>query len=137
MIVCLASYCTSILYRPNVYLTYYIGGYQACIKILTNSHGQHVILGRGKSLPLSKGSFVQTVWIGENFESLMPPFVYLPSSLDRTNFVQDILSKYMLEQYLRGISDQWSTAFSLWTSHREMWAENGGCRFADMNKLCL
>ncbi|KIJ37381.1 hypothetical protein M422DRAFT_211433 [Sphaerobolus stellatus SS14] len=45
--------------------------------------------------------------------------------LDRTNFIQDILSKYMLEQYLRGINDQWATSFSLWTSHREMWAENG------------
>lgn len=46
-------------------------------------------------------------------------------SLDRTNFVQDILSKTMLEQYLSLIRREWISMGSLWSYHRELWAENG------------
>ncbi|KZT13014.1 DNase I-like protein [Laetiporus sulphureus 93-53] len=45
--------------------------------------------------------------------------------LDRTNFVQDILSRTTLEQYLKLIRKEWSHANSLWSNHREAWAENG------------
>lgn len=47
------------------------------------------------------------------------------NSLDRTNFVQDILSKTMLEQYLSLIRREWISMGSLWSYHRELWAENG------------
>ena len=46
-------------------------------------------------------------------------------SLDRTNFVQDILSKSALEQYLLVSHREWTGPNSLWTHHRELWAENG------------
>ncbi|KAI6035067.1 DNase I-like protein [Pisolithus orientalis] len=45
--------------------------------------------------------------------------------LDRTNFVQDILSRKALEQYLRVVHLEWIHSGSLWTHHRELWAENG------------
>ncbi|KAI0321997.1 SacI homology domain-containing protein [Amylostereum chailletii] len=45
--------------------------------------------------------------------------------LDRTNFVQDILSRTTLEQYLALIRREWVHANSLWSYHRELWAENG------------
>ena len=47
------------------------------------------------------------------------------SSLDRTNFVQDILSRTALEQYLALIRREWVHASALWSYHRELWAENG------------
>lgn len=46
-------------------------------------------------------------------------------SLDRTNFVQDILSRTSLEQYMFVVRREWLTSQSLWTHHRELWAENG------------
>lgn len=46
-------------------------------------------------------------------------------SLDRTNFVQDIFSRTTLEQYLLLIRREWIHSATLWTFHREMWAENG------------
>jgi len=46
-------------------------------------------------------------------------------SLDRTNFVQDILSKSALEQYLFNFQHVWLQSGTLWTNHRELWAENG------------
>lgn len=46
-------------------------------------------------------------------------------SLDRTNFVQDILSRTVLEQYLSLIRREWLQSGSLWSFHRELWAENG------------
>ncbi|KAF8504208.1 DNase I-like protein [Gautieria morchelliformis] len=45
--------------------------------------------------------------------------------LDRTNFVQDILSKTALERYLHSIRTEWAMSLSLWSAHREVWAENG------------
>ncbi|EKM59266.1 uncharacterized protein PHACADRAFT_157566 [Phanerochaete carnosa HHB-10118-sp] len=45
--------------------------------------------------------------------------------LDRTNFVQDILSRTILEQYLSLVRREWMNISSLWSYHRELWAENG------------
>ncbi|TFK71771.1 inositol polyphosphate phosphatase [Pluteus cervinus] len=45
--------------------------------------------------------------------------------LDRTNFVQDILSRITLESYLLLVRREWVHANSLWSNHRELWAENG------------
>ncbi|EIN10872.1 inositol polyphosphate phosphatase [Punctularia strigosozonata HHB-11173 SS5] len=45
--------------------------------------------------------------------------------LDRTNFIQDILSRITLEQYLVLVRREWLQSASLWTYHRELWAENG------------
>lgn len=45
--------------------------------------------------------------------------------LDRTNFIQDILSKLNLEHYLRNVRPEWVSSGSLWSFHREIWAENG------------
>lgn len=50
---------------------------------------------------------------------------FIPYSLDRTNFVQDILSRTSLEQYLLLVRREWVHSNSLWTYHRELWAENG------------
>jgi len=46
-------------------------------------------------------------------------------SLDRTNFVQDILSKTALEVYFLQLKPEWRQTMNIWTSHRELWAENG------------
>ncbi|KAJ7752739.1 SacI homology domain-containing protein [Mycena maculata] len=45
--------------------------------------------------------------------------------LDRTNFVQDIVSRTTLEQYIMLVHREWIHSNSLWTHHRELWAENG------------
>ncbi|TCD69866.1 inositol polyphosphate 5-phosphatase [Steccherinum ochraceum] len=45
--------------------------------------------------------------------------------LDRTNFIQDIISRVMLEQYLTLIRREWLHSGTLWSYHRELWAENG------------
>ncbi|KAH9939988.1 DNase I-like protein [Amylocystis lapponica] len=45
--------------------------------------------------------------------------------LDRTNFVQDILSRTSLEQFLMHIRREWIFSTPLWGHHRELWAENG------------
>ncbi|KAL0949308.1 hypothetical protein HGRIS_009384 [Hohenbuehelia grisea] len=45
--------------------------------------------------------------------------------LDRTNFVQDILSRTAVEQYLFLVHREWVNSNVLWTHHRELWAENG------------
>ncbi|KAG9317505.1 inositol polyphosphate phosphatase [Chiua virens] len=45
--------------------------------------------------------------------------------LDRTNFVQDILSRKAIEQFLGLVHREWLQASALWTYHRELWAENG------------
>ncbi|KAJ7930003.1 SacI homology domain-containing protein [Mycena leptocephala] len=45
--------------------------------------------------------------------------------LDRTNFIQDILSRMTLEQYILMVRREWIHSNSLWTHHRELWAENG------------
>lgn len=51
--------------------------------------------------------------------------ISLVRSLDRTNFVQDILSRTTLEQYLILVRREWIHSNALWTHHRELWAENG------------
>ena len=51
--------------------------------------------------------------------------ISLVRSLDRTNFVQDILSRTTLEQYLILVRREWIHSNTLWTHHRELWAENG------------
>lgn len=53
----------------------------------------------------------------------MPHKSYI--SLDRTNFVQDIISRTALEQYLDLIRREWIHSGTLWSHHRELWAENG------------
>ncbi len=45
--------------------------------------------------------------------------------LDRTNFVQDILSRTALEQCLTLIHREWIHSSSIWSYHGELWAENG------------
>lgn len=45
--------------------------------------------------------------------------------LDRTNFIQDIISRTTLEQFLLNINQSWVNSGGLWTSHRELWAESG------------
>ncbi|TFK28875.1 phosphatidylinositol phosphate phosphatase [Coprinopsis marcescibilis] len=45
--------------------------------------------------------------------------------LDRTNFVQDILSRTTLEEYLQLVRREWLQSNTLWSHHRELWAENG------------
>ncbi|KAF8759859.1 phosphatidylinositol dephosphorylation [Rhizoctonia solani] len=45
--------------------------------------------------------------------------------LDRTNFIQDIISKLNLEHYLRNVRREWVSSGPLWSFHRELWAENG------------
>jgi synaptojanin len=52
------------------------------------------------------------------------PYSYF-SSLDRTNFVQDILSRLTLEQYLLLVRRELLHSNTLWSNHRELWAENG------------
>ncbi|KAG6809425.1 hypothetical protein H0H92_000296, partial [Tricholoma furcatifolium] len=44
---------------------------------------------------------------------------------DRTNFVQDIVSRTTLEQYLLLVRREWIHSNALWSYHRELWAENG------------
>lgn len=46
-------------------------------------------------------------------------------SLDRTNFVEDILSRTTLEQYLFNFRNEWIGSSTIWSNHRELWAENG------------
>jgi hypothetical protein len=50
---------------------------------------------------------------------------HLVFSLDRTNFIQDILSRQTLEQYLLLVRREWVHSNGLWSHHRELWAENG------------
>ncbi|GAA5860538.1 hypothetical protein JCM3774_006201 [Rhodotorula dairenensis] len=66
------------------------------------------------------------------FMSLVPP---LPSHkletqncLDRTNAVEDSLSRFALEGFLRNTRPEWLDAIqsaSLWACHRTLWADNG------------
>ncbi|GAA5938180.1 hypothetical protein JCM3775_002909 [Rhodotorula graminis] len=48
--------------------------------------------------------------------------------LDRTNAVEDSLSRFALEDFLRSTQPTWlgsSESTSLWSSHRVLWADNG------------
>ena len=47
------------------------------------------------------------------------------NSLDRTNFVQDILARIALEHYLVHVRREWISSNVIWSYHRELWAENG------------
>jgi hypothetical protein len=81
-----------------------------------------------KSLPNKRVSSERTASTGSFlalFSDYLYPFLPLTSSLDRTNFVQDILSRTNLEQYLALVHREWIQANPLWTYHRELWAENG------------
>jgi hypothetical protein len=53
------------------------------------------------------------------------PALSIRYSLDRTNFVQDILSRTTLDEYLSLVRREWRLSNTLWTHHRELWAENG------------
>jgi len=39
--------------------------------------------------------------------------------------VQDILSRTSVEQYLLLVRREWVNSSTLWSYHRELWAENG------------
>lgn len=56
---------------------------------------------------------------------LIQTLAYLLCSLDRTNFVQDIVSRAALEVFLGHVRPEWISSTSLWSYHRELWAENG------------
>ncbi|KAJ7068496.1 inositol polyphosphate phosphatase [Mycena amicta] len=45
--------------------------------------------------------------------------------LDRTNFVQDIMSRTILEQYILLVRREWTHSHTLWINHRELWGDNG------------
>lgn len=46
--------------------------------------------------------------------------------LDRTNVVQDVLSRFALENFILNADPSWQNSDSaLWNSHRVLWAENG------------
>lgn len=46
--------------------------------------------------------------------------------LDRTNVVEDVLSKFALEEFLRSLGPSWSGKdTALWAAHRVLFAENG------------
>lgn len=45
--------------------------------------------------------------------------------MDRTNFIQDILSRKAIEQFLGLVHREWLQANAIWAYHRELWAENG------------
>lgn len=71
-------------------------------------------------------SFEQTVWTGTlSIYHDIRLKLTSRTSLDRTNFIQDILSRTSLEQYLFSVRREWLGSNSLWTNHRELWAENG------------
>lgn len=80
-----------------------------------------------KLLPTRRVFFERTVSIGMLYDLvlLMTQLNHPSFSLDRTNFVQDILSKTTLEQYLTLVRREWITSMQLWSQHRELWAENG------------
>jgi len=47
------------------------------------------------------------------------------SSLDRTNYIQDVISSITLTHFLEGIGSPLVNSPSLWAAHRELWADNG------------
>ena len=49
----------------------------------------------------------------------------LPLSLDRTNFVQDVISSITLDRFLDSVGSTLSQSPTLWQAHRELWADNG------------
>ncbi|OCF75027.1 phosphatidylinositol phosphate phosphatase [Kwoniella mangroviensis CBS 8886] len=45
--------------------------------------------------------------------------------LDRTNYVQDVISSLTLSRYLNSIGSPLQSSQTLWSAHRELWADNG------------
>lgn len=64
-------------------------------------------------------------WSVFSFQSGRASSHYYFPSLDRTNFVQDILSRTTLDEYLSLVRREWRVSNTLWNNHRELWAENG------------
>jgi hypothetical protein len=46
-------------------------------------------------------------------------------SLDRTNYVQDVISSITLTEFLASIDSPLQSSPTLWAAHRELWADNG------------
>jgi hypothetical protein len=52
--------------------------------------------------------------------------LHLADCLDRTNVVEDVLSRFALEDFIRNTNPSWqSSDLTLWSSHRVLFAENG------------
>jgi hypothetical protein len=49
----------------------------------------------------------------------------LTRSLDRTNFVQDVISSLTLVRFLESIGSTIVSSPTLWSAHRTLWADNG------------
>nr|XP_019050419.1 phosphatidylinositol phosphate phosphatase [Kwoniella bestiolae CBS 10118]OCF29349.1 phosphatidylinositol phosphate phosphatase [Kwoniella bestiolae CBS 10118] len=45
--------------------------------------------------------------------------------LDRTNYVQDVISSLTLSRFLNSIGSPLQSSQTLWSAHRELWADNG------------
>ncbi|WWC87929.1 uncharacterized protein L201_002829 [Kwoniella dendrophila CBS 6074] len=45
--------------------------------------------------------------------------------LDRTNYVQDVISSLTLSRFLDSIGSPLQSSQTLWSAHRELWADNG------------
>ncbi|OCF43348.1 hypothetical protein I317_02786 [Kwoniella heveanensis CBS 569] len=45
--------------------------------------------------------------------------------LDRTNYVQDVISSLTLSRFLASIGSPLQSSQTLWAAHRELWADNG------------
>lgn len=81
-----------------------------------------------KSSLNNEGHSGRIVLIGTSFFPIFSSacnLTFLDTSLDRTNFVQDLLSRTTLEQYLSLARREWIQSSVLWSYHRELWAENG------------
>lgn len=49
----------------------------------------------------------------------------MSDSLDRTNYVQDVLSTLTITSFLSSVSSPLLSSPTLWSAHRELWADNG------------
>lgn len=76
-------------------------------------------------ITLQKGVFRTNCLDWYGFHTPILRRLIFGNSLDRTNFVQDLLSRISLEQYLLLVRREWANSHSLWSYHRELWAENG------------
>ncbi|WRT65736.1 uncharacterized protein IL334_002684 [Kwoniella shivajii] len=45
--------------------------------------------------------------------------------LDRTNYVQDVISQLTLSRFLGSLGSPLQSSQTLWSAHRELWADNG------------
>lgn len=46
-------------------------------------------------------------------------------SLDRTNYVQEVISTITLTRFISSLSSLLSKSATFWSAHRELWADNG------------